>query len=188
MPRPLQELPHGFKVPAALEEVAAARRRVVEQARHLGVVVDDQMQGDLELLAGEVIANAVWHTAAPCVVGVQWNGQRLRVEVTDTGVDSCELRASQAGPEDESGRGLAIVDALATAWGTQLHSASSKTTWFELAARSAAQVSQSAITASSATTPARRVVFTCTDGFGSSAPVSAPVPISGRVLHRYEAA
>jgi hypothetical protein len=56
--RPLEELHYGFKVPASVEEVASARRRVVERAQHLGVVRDHELQGDLELLAGEAIANS----------------------------------------------------------------------------------------------------------------------------------
>jgi hypothetical protein len=40
--------------------------------------------------------------------------------------------AVDAGPTDESGRGLLLVNALADAWGTQPESPG-KTTWFEIA-------------------------------------------------------
>ncbi|WP_405889778.1 ATP-binding protein [Streptomyces sp. NBC_00133] len=183
--RPLEELPYGFKVPASVEEVAPARRRVVERARHLGVVMDDELQGDLELLAGEVIANSVTHTGAPCVVCVRWTGERLRVEVTD--IDSSRLSASAARAEDECGRGLILVDALATAWGTQPCSAG-KTTWFEFAVRMAVTDPESAVTASSAAMRVGRAVVTCTDGLGPSQPGSKTLPISGQVLRHHEAA
>ncbi|MFK4222171.1 ATP-binding protein [Streptomyces sp. NPDC019890] len=184
--RQLEEFPYAFKVPAAVEEVAPARRRIVERARHLGVVMDDELQGDLELVSGEVVANSITHTGAPCVVCVRWTGERLRVEVTD--VDSSELSASAAGAEDESGRGLVLVlvDALATAWGTQPCSAG-KTTWFELAARMAMTFPESAVTASSAAMRAGRALVTCTDDLGISHPGGKPLPISSRVLHHHEA-
>jgi hypothetical protein len=64
------------------------------------------------------------------VVAVRWTGERLRVEVTD--VDPTLVHLSQAGVLDESGRGLFLVDALATRWGSQ-PCAAGKITWFELA-------------------------------------------------------
>lgn len=147
--------------------------------------MDDELQGDLELSAGEVIANSVTHTGAPCVVCVRWTGERLRVEVTD--VDSSQLSASAAGEEDESGRGLILVDALATAWGTQLCSVG-KTTWFEFAARMAVTDPESGVTASSAAMRAGRALVTCADGLGPSQPGGKALPISGRVLGHHEAA
>ncbi|EKX65371.1 hypothetical protein STRIP9103_05471 [Streptomyces ipomoeae 91-03] len=52
------------------------------------------------------------------------------MEVTD--VDPTLVHPSQAGALDESGRGLFLVDALATRWGSQ-PCAAGKITWFELA-------------------------------------------------------
>ncbi|WP_079052524.1 ATP-binding protein [Streptomyces regalis] len=157
---PLEELPYAFKVPAALGEVRPARKRVVERARRIGLVMNEQLVGDLELLAGEVIANAIRHTDAPCVVCVRWTGERLRVEVTD--VEAIVPIPTSAGPEDEGGRGLFLVDALADAWGA-VPDPAGKTTWFELEPRPAQATSLVHVSACPGSRPSRNAVAGCTD-------------------------
>ncbi|WP_406464799.1 ATP-binding protein [Streptomyces sp. NBC_01622] len=130
MPRPLEESPYAFTVPALVEAVSAARDRVVVRVRGLGLDLDEELIGDLKLLTGELVANSVTHTQAACVVCVQWTGKRLRVEVTD--VDSTLPVPTQALSTDEHGRGLFLVAAMATEWGSQ-PCAAGKKTWFELA-------------------------------------------------------
>ncbi|MFE7276719.1 ATP-binding protein [Streptomyces sp. NPDC057623] len=120
---------HGFTVAAAVDAVPSARRQVAALAQNLGLPVSDETLETVELLASEVIANAVLYSGAPCDVAVTRNDERLRVEVTDT--DPSLPSAVEAGPNDESGRGLLLVDALADAWGTQLEPCG-KTTWFEI--------------------------------------------------------
>lgn len=119
----------GFTVAAAVDAVPAARRRVVSLARNLGLPLSDQTLETVELLASEVIANAVLYTDAPCRVSVTRADERLRVEVTDA--DASLPSAVEAGPSDEGGRGLLLVNALADAWGTQPE-LPGKTTWFEI--------------------------------------------------------
>lgn len=130
MSRRLEESPYAFTVPPVDKAVPVARRRVANHARHIGLVMDESLMQDLELLTTEVVTNSITHTKASCVVCVRWTGKRLRVEVTD--VDPSSLSPSHAGPMDESGRGLLLVDALAVSWGTEPCPAG-KTTWFELA-------------------------------------------------------
>jgi anti-sigma regulatory factor (Ser/Thr protein kinase) len=120
---------YGFTVAAAVGAVPAARRRVVSLAQKLGLPLSDQTLETVELLAGEVIANAVLYTDAPCGVSVTRADERLRVQVTDA--DASLLSAVDAGPNDESGRGLLLVNTLADAWGTQPEPPG-KTTWFEI--------------------------------------------------------
>jgi anti-sigma regulatory factor (Ser/Thr protein kinase) len=120
---------YGFTVAAAVDAVPAARRQVISLAQDLGLVLSDQALENVELLASEVIANAVLHTDAPCDVSVTRTDERLRVEVTDT--DPSLPSAVEAGPDDESGRGLLLVNALADAWGTRPEPMG-KTTWFEI--------------------------------------------------------
>ncbi|MDQ1019881.1 ATP-binding protein [Streptomyces afghaniensis] len=120
---------YGFTVAAAVDAVPAARRQVAALAQNLGLPMSDKMLETIELLASEVIANAVLYTDAPCDVAVTRTDERLRVEVTDT--DPSLPSAVDAGPNDESGRGLLLVDALADAWGTQ-PAPPGKTTWFEI--------------------------------------------------------
>ncbi|MEW9518828.1 ATP-binding protein [Streptomyces tubercidicus] len=120
---------NGFTVAAAVDAVPLARRQVAELARNVGVPVQGETLETVELLASEVIANAVLHSSGPCDVVVSRNADRLRVDVTDTG--QTLPSAVSAGPNDESGRGLRLVDALADAWGMRLESGG-KTMWFEI--------------------------------------------------------
>lgn len=71
---------------------------------------------DVVLSTSEVFANAVLHGAGPVTVRVWPGRQPLRVEVTDSGGGTPELDTA-IDPEGESGRGLFIVDAVATRWG-----------------------------------------------------------------------
>lgn len=123
------QIRYDFVVPAALEEVPKARQRVLELAKSLEVSLDDTAMGDLALLAGEVIANAILHTGAPCTVCVATSGLNVQVEVTD--VHRGDLSPRRAGLDDETGRGLFLVNALASDWGTRLYVAG-KVTWFAL--------------------------------------------------------
>lgn len=52
------------------------------------------------------------------------------VEVWDAGPD--EPKVLQAAPDDEGGRGLAIVDQLASRWGARHHHLGGKVVWAEL--------------------------------------------------------
>ncbi|MGW2707274.1 ATP-binding protein, partial [Streptomyces sp. NPDC001340] len=129
MSRPFEESPYAFTVPPRVEAVPAARDRVADRARRLGLDLGEELTDDLKLLTGELVANSVTHTKAACVVCVRWTGERLRVEVTD--IDPTPVALSQALPVDEHGRGLFLVAALATEWGSQ-SCVAGKTIWFEL--------------------------------------------------------
>ncbi|WP_190093866.1 ATP-binding protein [Streptomyces melanogenes] len=121
--------PYTFRVPGGRGTVRRARRRVVGVARARRYPLDEELMCCLELLASELITNAVQHGGAPNEVSVSWTGARVRVEVSDVGPAAPE--PLPAGPEDEHGRGLVIVDALADAWGRRRHRLG-KVTWFEL--------------------------------------------------------
>jgi anti-sigma regulatory factor (Ser/Thr protein kinase) len=90
---------------------------------------------DAALVVSELVGNALRH-ARPLADGtlrVAWvlDGHRLRVEVTDGGgATTPELRPAPELRMAVSGRGLAIVDALAEAWGS--HSDRSGTTVWAL--------------------------------------------------------
>ncbi|WP_432423099.1 ATP-binding protein [Streptomyces pseudovenezuelae] len=120
---------NGFTATAAADAVPAARRQVVALARDLVPSLQNEALETVELLASEVIANAVLHSAGQCEVVVTRTAERLRVEVTDT--DPTMSSAVVAGPSDESGRGLLLVGALAHAWGMQPQP-DGKTTWFDI--------------------------------------------------------
>lgn len=82
------------------------------------------------LLASELVTNAVVHADSEVDVRVRLTPTAVRVEVTDTS-DAVPL----PGPVDEtatSGRGLALVEALAETWGVDVLPAGGKTIWFEV--------------------------------------------------------
>jgi serine/threonine-protein kinase RsbW len=64
-------------------------------------------------------------------VVVRLTGEAARVEVTDRSAAPPEPRV--AGESDSSGRGLALVEALARRWGTRRLASGGKTVWFEIA-------------------------------------------------------
>ncbi|MFD6287077.1 SpoIIE family protein phosphatase [Streptomyces sp. NPDC060205] len=91
---------------------------------------------ELELLASEVVTNALIHAHSEVDVRLREYPDRLRVEVRDSDphppVPVTFVGTDQPGNEEaESGRGLLIVDAVASAWGSS-PAGRGKTTWFEL--------------------------------------------------------
>jgi anti-sigma regulatory factor (Ser/Thr protein kinase) len=90
---------------------------------------------DVCLLTSEVVANAVLHARTEFTVTVKCSEQRVRVEVLDLN-PRMPLR-NPAAADAISGRGLALVEGLAQAWGVDSTPAE-KTVWFELAARAMA--------------------------------------------------
>ncbi|MBP5941998.1 ATP-binding protein [Streptomyces sp. LBUM 1476] len=90
---------YEFAIPATIEAVPTARRRVVALAGQLGLALSDDLLSTVELLAGEVIANAVLYSGAPCGIAVTRTRKSLRVEVTD--MISLLPTVTEAGPDDE---------------------------------------------------------------------------------------
>ncbi len=87
---------------------------------------------DVVLMTSEIATNAVIHAGEPFSVGVEDLGSGVRVTVDDPIPDWPVLR--QATPLDTSGRGLQIVDALASASGTTPNPGYGKSVWFEASA------------------------------------------------------
>ena len=86
--------------------------------------------GDIvELLTSELVNNAVRHVGSSINLRALRHGSRIRVEVDDASRSTPIVRNPQ--PVETGGRGLLIVDALATEWGTDVHE-NGKTVWFEL--------------------------------------------------------
>jgi DNA-binding NarL/FixJ family response regulator len=91
----------------------------------LGPLVDT-----VTLLTSELVTNAVVHAGSHVDVVVRLTGMIARVEVTDRSDTAPMQRPSSV--EDESGRGLALVQALARRWGTSRRPGGGKTVWFEV--------------------------------------------------------
>ena len=108
----------------ALDSVAAARS-------HVRQVLDNQPQELVdvaELLTSELATNAIIHAASGFELEIDVD-RKIRVEVRDDG--GGRPAVLQAGPQDGSGRGLGLVEALSSAWGV-IPSSPGKTVWYEL--------------------------------------------------------
>src|SRR4051812_11693164 len=98
-------------------------RRIVRRA--LADWGQPDLSDNAQLLASELLTNALSHGAGPRIsFTVYLTEHRVGIEVRDGSPARPVL--CHAAPEDESGRGLILVDALADAWGV---SPDGMTTW-----------------------------------------------------------
>ncbi|MET9773029.1 ATP-binding protein [Streptomyces sp. NPDC006367] len=89
---------------------------------------------DVRLCASELLTNVVDHVGegTPVTVRVLDSGTgHMRVEITDPDPRALPLLLGSAGPTDESGRGLALLDAVALRWGVE-QGPGHKTVWCEV--------------------------------------------------------
>lgn len=77
---------------------------------------DDSTESAI-LLTSELVTNALTHGESPVTVAVSWSGEQLRVEVHDRSRCLPTPWPVHMAPDDETGRGLLLVDTLATDWG-----------------------------------------------------------------------
>ncbi len=87
------------------------------------------MRHATELMTSEVVTNALLHGAGDVTFGMTAGTTSVRVEVGDAGV--CRPSCTAARETAEGGRGMNIVDALASAWGVA-DNAPGKIVWFEV--------------------------------------------------------
>lgn len=108
--------------------MAPARAHTVHALREWQI--DDDIVEALRLIVSELVANAVVHTASRTIeITVSVTATEAIVTVTDQGLFGTPV-AREARAEEEHGRGLALVEALATRWestpladGTQVEAA-----------------------------------------------------------------
>ncbi|GGZ83622.1 SpoIIE family protein phosphatase [Streptomyces echinoruber] len=99
-------------------EALSQARRMIRAAVHAWDAAE--LADEVELVADELITNALMHTEGAAVVTLRaltGGGRRLRVEVEDT--SSALPRPRDAGESGVSGRGLLLVDLLADRWGVE---------------------------------------------------------------------
>jgi anti-sigma regulatory factor (Ser/Thr protein kinase) len=125
---------HCSTLPWGPQAAGAARAVVRGCLRAWGL---DCIAGDAVLAASELAANACAHGAAPAVLRLILEscggGTALVCEVSDTGPGLPGLAGQATGPDSyaESGRGLALVAALASQVGICPGQAG-KTVWFRI--------------------------------------------------------
>lgn len=107
--------------------VSATRKTLLRQLQAWGL---DHLADDLQLIASELITNAVRYGKSPISVRLHTRGARVRIEVTDANPDDVPEQLD-AGSSLTHGRGIPLIEALATNWGIDRYS-HSKTVWAEL--------------------------------------------------------
>ncbi|WP_329312354.1 ATP-binding protein [Streptomyces sp. NBC_01262] len=104
----------AFHLPAEDTAVCEARRRVRAILHGWSVPCGD----DMVLVVSELFTNAVRHSGSDTIDVALWTADKLvYVEVTDRGCATGDLAPRQAELDDEGGRGLMLVEALAVRWG-----------------------------------------------------------------------
>lgn len=119
--------PSEIELPLDLRAAAVARgflRHAACPVHHATVL------NDAQLLVSELVGNGIRHGGPPIILRVECVGSGdLEVRVTDGGDGVPQPRA--AAEDEESGRGLRLVDYISNAWGVA-PSDPGKTTWFRL--------------------------------------------------------
>jgi anti-sigma regulatory factor (Ser/Thr protein kinase) len=114
-------------LPAVAPSVAAARRFVAAALRRQGAV--PETIDTACLLTSELVTNALVHAGSRVTLAVSVGERGLRVEVGD--MSSADPEPRSIGPDAVAGRGLHIVEAMSTRWGTS-GAVDGKRVWFEL--------------------------------------------------------
>ncbi|MFG2582325.1 MULTISPECIES: ATP-binding protein [Streptomyces] len=132
-PLPIGSPSEHWRLPRHPRSVGRARQRLRQELTARRISTD--MLATAQLLLSELVTNAVQHAHVPpgreIEVRYEMSDSHLRVEVADASDEQPEQRA--ADDDDERGRGLLLVDALATKWGVNHRHDIGKLVWFELA-------------------------------------------------------
>jgi CheY-like chemotaxis protein len=114
------------RFPADLQSARAARRFVRDSLVAWGC---DGLLDAVELLVSELVTNAVVHARSDVELTISLRDDRVRVEVIDS--TDVHVQRRDAAGESQSGRGMALIEALALAWGIDTLVAG-KAVWFEV--------------------------------------------------------
>jgi anti-sigma regulatory factor (Ser/Thr protein kinase) len=111
--------------------IPASRRRVVEWAQRSGC--GDAPLRSIALLTTEAVTNAVRHgpSEGEVTVVATMSDDGWRVAVSDQGTAVPVVR--RVAPLSVGGRGMLLIDRLASAWGVENHGTTGKTVWFHVA-------------------------------------------------------
>lgn len=118
-------LRHAHELTSDLSSPSRARRIVVDTLASWEIEDSDTVV----LLTHELVTNAVLHGTAPVVLRLERREHAIRVEVADGSEVPPEVRHYEQ--DAFTGRGLALVEALARRWGWQL-AGRGKVVWCEV--------------------------------------------------------
>ncbi|MFI0780327.1 ATP-binding protein [Streptomyces sp. NPDC021212] len=116
-----------------------ARRGAVRHVAEWGYPPESYTSCTVASLVAELASNAVRHGRVPgrdFRLRLTLQEPTIRIEVSDARDDRLPLKPSATTPDDESGRGLLLIDLLATRWGTTPRVPVGKTVWAECATAS----------------------------------------------------
>jgi CheY-like chemotaxis protein len=117
--------------PPAHEGFAADPRSVSAARRFVaGTLAEWDLADTITLLLSELVTNAIIHADTAPDVTVRLLRDRVHVEVADARTDT--LSVQETADTQTSGRGLALVEALATDWGNVVVPGG-KVVWFDVA-------------------------------------------------------
>ncbi|MER6717664.1 MULTISPECIES: ATP-binding protein [Streptomyces] len=120
----------SFSVVGTPHAVTHSRHRVVAGVRDWRLDGADEVLDDVALVTSELLTNAVRHAGhGPISVAAELNDGRVRIEVCDS--SPVLPKAGLPGADDETGRGLPIVAALAARHDVEA-TASGKRCWAEI--------------------------------------------------------
>jgi LuxR family maltose regulon positive regulatory protein len=109
---------------------AAAARRFVRDTLQSWQLAPSDGELSAQLLASELVTNAVVHAQTELRLRLELGGELLHVAVRD--LDRRLPRLLPDDPQDEGGRGLPLVKWVAAAWGAQPHPGGGKVVWCTL--------------------------------------------------------
>lgn len=117
-----------LSLPKAMSSPACARRAVRELLPERGL--DEEQVNAVQAVVSELVANAVLHAESDVDLFVRVDDDAVRVEIVDYGGGVPTMLAPPV--EADRGRGLMVVDALASRWGVVFEDAW-KAVWAEFA-------------------------------------------------------
>jgi len=107
---------YSCELPATARSVTEARRFVLDALANWDL---DAVADTAALLTSEVVTNAILHARTPLGLVVRREKKGIAVEVTDG--SRRQPRVRDTAPESTNGRGLALLEQLASSWDVQLH-------------------------------------------------------------------
>jgi len=116
-------LPADGTAARCARDVVAARCRVWQ--------LDADSIETAQLLVSELVGNAVRHAGRANELTIDLTPSGLRLGVTDA-QDDCALLPAKQSLDSETGRGLWLIDLLASAWGCEPDGYGGKCVWCQL--------------------------------------------------------